>query len=114
MEYLMKIREKLIHALGGVTKQEIAPPNIAGIRYRNSPQVIRSTHRLSLFEEGNRPQIEQYIKADMCKEIMRCMVENGAIDFKTIEEDGDTTILATVRVLVPETKWAPCTKENEK
>lgn len=38
----------------------------------------------------------------MCKEIMRCMVENGAIDFKTIEEDGDTTILATVMVLVPD------------
>lgn len=37
----------------------------------------------------------------MCKEIMRCMVENGAIDFKTIEEDGDTTILATAMVLVP-------------
>ena len=69
--------------------------------YRNSLQAIRSTHRLSLFEEGNRPQIEQYIKADMCKEIMRCMVENGAINFKLIEEDGDTTILATVMVLVP-------------
>lgn len=101
MRRLSKIREKLIRALGGVTKQEIAPPNIAGIRYRNSLQTIRSTHRLSLFEEGNRPQIEQYIKADMCKEIMRCMVENGAIDFKTIEEDGDTTILATAMVLVP-------------
>lgn len=102
MKCLLKIREKLIRALGGVTKQEIAPPKIVGMRYRNSLQAIRSTHRLSLFEEGNRPQIEQYIKADMCKEIMRCMVENGAIDFKTIEEDGDTTILATVMVLVPD------------
>lgn len=94
MKHLSKIREKLIRALGGVTKQEIAPPNIVGMRYRNSLQAIWSTHRLSLFEEGNRPQIE--------KEIMRCMVENGAIDFKTIEEDGDTTILATVMVLVPD------------
>lgn len=70
--------------------------------HRGSLQTIRSVHRLSLFEEGNRPQIEKYIKEDMCKEIMRCMVENGAIDFKTIEEDGDTTILATVTVLVPD------------
>lgn len=102
MKCLSKIREKLIHAFGGATKQESAPPKPAEMRYQKSLQTIRSTHRLSLFEEGNRPQIEQYIKADMCKEIMRCMIENGAVDFKTIEEDGDITILATVRVLVPD------------
>lgn len=101
MKCQSKIREKLIHMLGGVTKQETTSPKLVEMRYQNPIQTIRSTHRLSLFEEGNRTQIEQYIKADMCKEIMRCMVENGAIDFKTIEEDGDTTILATVMALVP-------------
>ena len=90
----MKLKEKLIHWLGGYTFQERKQVNI--IQTTKPIITLRSVSKIDPFLIIDKEAQEEYVKQELAIQLAEDMANKGFIEFSTDEKDY---ITATVRVV---------------
>lgn len=90
----MRLKEKLIHWLGGYTFQEYKQVNI--IQTTKPIITLRSVSKIDPFLIIDKEAQEEYVKRELAIQLAEDMANKGFIKFSTDEKDY---ITATVRVV---------------
>ena len=102
----MKIKERIIHALGGFTKEEYEPMRMAAQMpvpiCRVERQIKELKASVAVNKCGPRPSMD-YIKRRLAEKIANRAVEEGLVLIQVTERDSEYTydhILYTGRMLI--------------
>lgn len=101
MKWLDRLKAKIIHALGGLTRAEAmfhAP--IAQVLHYDI-QTVRTVKTVPAFTRTHEAEMEKMLRAEIAKNIAEYVMEHDAVVYKREEENNELRISATFRFLQP-------------
>lgn len=101
----MKIREKLIHWLGGYTEQIKPEPQIVTYRHiYEYPITVKASTKADVRSYYEHPEVRKMMVEDICHKIAEYLTENDLVTIEKYDE-GDpyfVSLAGTLRVYKPE------------
>lgn len=107
MKWFDRLKAKIIHALGGVTRAEATfPAPIVQVLHYDI-QTVRTVKVVPAFTRTHEAEIEQMLRTEAAHDIAKCVMERDAVVYdRQEEENNDLRISATFRFLQPhEGEW---------
>ncbi len=101
MKWIDRLKEKIIHALGGLTRAEaMFPAPVVQIRHYDI-QTVRAVKIVPAFARTHEAEMEKMIRAEIAQNIAEYVMERDAVVYKREEENNELRISATFRFLRP-------------
>lgn len=101
MKWIDRLKEKIIHALGGLTRAEaMFPAPVVQIRHYDI-QTVRTVKIVPAFARTHEAEMEKMIRAEIAQNIAKYVMERDAVVYKREEENNELRISATFRFLLP-------------
>lgn len=101
MKWIDRLKEKIIHALGGLTRAEaMFPVPIVQIRHYDI-QTVRTVKIVPAFARTHEAEMEKMLRAEIAQNIAEYVMERDAVVYKREEENNELRISATFRFIRP-------------
>ena len=101
MKWLDRLKAKIIHALGGLTRAEaMFPAPIAQVLHYDI-QTVRTVKIVPAFARTHEAEMEKMLRAEIVQNIAEYVMERDAVVYKREEENNELRISATFRFLQP-------------
>ena len=107
MKWIDRLKAKIIHALGGLTRAEaMFPAPIAQVLHCDI-QTVRTVKIVPAFTRMHEAEMEKMLRAEIAHNIAEYVMEHDAVVYERQEEENnDLQLSATVRFLQPhEGEW---------
>ena len=102
MKWIDRLKAKIIHALGGLTRAEATfpAPIVQVLRY--DIQTVRTVKIVPAFARTHEAEMEKMLRVETAHNIAEYVMENDAVVYERQEEENnDLWISATCRFLQP-------------
>ena len=102
MKWIDRLKVKIIHALGGLTRAEVIfPAPVVQIRHYDI-QTVRTVKIVPAFARTHEDEMVEMLRAEIARNIAEYVMENDAVVYERQEEENnDLWISATCRFLQP-------------
>lgn len=106
MKWIDRLKAKIIHALGGLTRAEATfPAPIAQVLHYDI-QTVRMVKIVPAFTRTHEAEIEKMLRAEIAHNIAEYVMEHDAVVYERQEKNNDLQLSATFRFLRPhEGEW---------
>lgn len=107
MKWIDRLKAKIIHALGGLTRAEATfPVPIAQVLHYDI-QTVRTVKIVPAFTRTHEAEMEKMLRAEIAHNIAEYVMEHDAVVYERQEEENnDLRLSATFRFLQPhEGEW---------
>lgn len=108
MKWIDRLKAKIIHALGGLTRAEaMFPAPIAQVLHHYDIQTVRTVKIVPAFTRTHEAEMEKMLRAEIAHNIAEYVMEHDAVVYERQEEENnDLRLSATFRFLQPhEGEW---------
>ena len=101
MKWIDRLKARIIHALGGLTRAEaMFPAPVVQIRHYDI-QTARLVKIVPAFARTHEAEMEKMLRAEIAQNIAEYVMERDAVVYKREEENNELRISATFRFLQP-------------
>lgn len=101
MKWIDRLKAKIIHALGGLTRAEaMFPAPVVQIRHYDI-QTVRTVKIVPAFARTHEAEMEKMLRAEIAQNIAEYVMERDAVVYKREKENNELRISATFRFLQP-------------
>lgn len=101
MKWIDRLKAKIIHALGGLTRTEamFPAPIVQALHY--DIQTVRTVKTVPAFTRTHEAEMEKMLRAEIAHNIAEYVMEHDVVVYKREEENNELRISATFRFLQP-------------
>lgn len=107
MKWFDRLKAKIIHALGGLTRAEVMFPAPVVQVLHYDIETVRTVKIVPAFARTHEAEIEKMLRAEIAHNIAEYVMEHDAVVYERQEEENnDLQLSATFRFLRPhEGEW---------